>query len=42
MPTFGGGNEIRTAPLRTKPYRTLQWKRGIIEQQLNQSKNLKR
>ena len=26
--TFGGGNTIRTAPLRTEPYRTLKWKRG--------------
>ncbi|CAL8235989.1 unnamed protein product [Boreogadus saida] len=28
-PTFGGGNATRSAPLRSGPFRTLQWKRAI-------------
>ncbi|CAL8350336.1 unnamed protein product [Boreogadus saida] len=28
-PTFGSGNATRPAPLRSDPFRTLQWKRAI-------------
>ena len=34
-PTFGGGNAIRAAPLRTEPTRTLRWKHAITDPHLH-------